>query len=346
MIKVNRQNLSSSHEAPWLVLDLVMMGLLLLNLVWIVFDSLYATNFFRQTLLGSWPEFVDAYRPIHHNFALYDLFFVGIFFSEFCLRWIVAIRRKEYLRWYFYPFSHWYDLIGCLPLSGARIFRFLRIFSILYRLHKYQIINLRDTVIFRFMAFYYDVFVEELSDRIVVKVLSDAQKDIEAGSPLIDDIMQNILAKRTPILTRWVASVMVHTGQNIEDASTGNAIKAHVRQSVGKAVRDNNQVSTLSLVPVLGISIERTLEYAVTDIVTQSIINLLKDITPEKLDNFIEEGLTDFSSDDHQLNQEALNVITECIELVKGHVSSQRWKQVLKDRDEALGRSDKPEGAT
>lgn len=343
MIKVNRQNLSSSHEAPWLVLDLIMMGLLLINLVWIIFDSLYATQFVRDTVLGPWPDFVELYRPVHENFFLYDLIFIGIFFSEFCLRWIVAIRKKEYLRWYFYPFAHWYDLVGCLPLSGARIFRFLRIFSILYRLHKYQIINLRDTAIFRFVAFYYDVFVEELSDRIVVKVLTDAQKDIEAGSPLIEDIMQNILAKRTPILTRWVSSVMVHTGQNIEDASTGNAIKAHVRQSVGKAVRDNDQVSTLSLIPVLGSGIERTLEDAVTDIVTQSIINLLKDITPEKLDDFVEEGLTDFSSDDHQLNQEALNVITECIELVKGHVSTQRWKQVLEDRDRELGRDNKAE---
>ena len=58
---------------------------------------------------------------------LYDLAFVVIFLTEFCVRWVAAVVRKTYMRWYFFPFIHWYDLIGCIPLGGARIFRFLRI---------------------------------------------------------------------------------------------------------------------------------------------------------------------------------------------------------------------------
>lgn len=230
MLRINRDNLRNSHETPWLILDLVMLGILFLNLAWLIFDALYATDFIYSQIDAFFPALINAYDPIHHNFLLVDLVFIGIFLSEFCFRWIVAIMRKEHLRWYFFPFLHWYDLVGLIPLGATRLFRFLRIFSILHRLHKYQIIDLNRTAIFRFFAFYYDVFVEELSDRIVVKVLSDAQKDIAAGSPLVDEITEQVLAPRRPVITQWMAGVINHLGQSISSDEHGEVIREHVRK--------------------------------------------------------------------------------------------------------------------
>ena len=326
MLNFSYPRLKSSHEGPWIIVDLLMLALLIINLIWLLFDGLFATQAFKSILASMSTDLVTGYAPIHENFVLYDLAFVAIFLTEFCVRWVASVVRKTYIRWYFFPFIHWYDLIGCIPLGGARIFRFLRIFSIFYRLQKYQIIDLRNTAVYRFIIFYYDVLVEELSDRIVVKVLSDAQKDIAAGSPLIDDISQQVLASRLPILTQWLSSVMVHIGESIEHNDHGESVRSHVQKSVGKAVRGNSQVSTLKLVPILGSTIEKTLEQSVTDIVTQSIINLMKDITPEKIDDFVEHGIGRFSSEDHMLDQEVLLIVNECLELVKQHVSQQRWK--------------------
>ena len=326
MLNFSYSKLKSSHEGPWLIVDLLMLALLIINLIWLLFDGLFATQAFKSILASMSPDIVTGYAPIHENFVLYDLAFVAIFLTEFCVRWVASVVRKTYVRWYFFPFIHWYDLIGCIPLGGARIFRFLRIFSIFYRLQKHQIIDLRNTAVYRFIIFYYDVLVEELSDRIVVKVLSDAQKDIAAGSPLIDDISQQVLASRLPILTQWLSSVMVHIGESIEHNDHGESVRSHVQKSVGKAVRGNSQVSTLKFVPILGSTIEKTLEQSVTDIVTQSIINLMKDITPEKIDDFVEHGIGRFSSEDHMLDQEVLLIVNECLELVKQHVSQQRWK--------------------
>lgn len=335
MLRFSRRNLLKSHEGPWILLDLAMLALLFINLLWIIFDSLYATEFIKQGLGSISQGLVTSYQPVHENFLLIDLGFIAVFLSEFCFRWIVSIRRKEYMRWYFFPFIHWYDLVGCIPLGAARIFRFLRIFSILHRLHKYQIIDLKDTAIYRFVAFYYEVFVEELSDRIVVKVLTDAQKDIAAGSPLVEDISRNVIAARLPVLSKWAASVMVHIGESIEHSDHGKSVRDHVNDSVGKAVRSNSQISALRLVPMLGGTIERTLEDSITDIVTQSVVNLLKDITPEKIDDFVEHGIGRFSSEDQQLDQEVLAVVNEIIELVKTHVSQQRWKSSFdKEADE------------
>ncbi|MEP7703162.1 ion transporter [Paraglaciecola sp. 25GB23A] len=329
MFKFSYTRLKQSHEGPWIALDLVMLGLLLINLLWIVFDSLFATQFIQQTLQSIYPPFVEIYLPVHQNFILIDLVFVAVFLSEFCLRWFVAVKRKEYMRWYFFPFIHCYDLIGCIPLGGLRIFRFLRLFSILYRLQKHQIIDMRESAPYRFIAFYYEVLVEELSDRIVIKVINDAQKDISAGSPLLEDISRNVIATRLPILSQWIASVMVHVGESIQNNEQGQSLRNHVQSSVGKAVRNNSQVSTLRLVPVLGGSIEKTLERAVTDIVTQSIVNLLTDLTADKIDDFVSHGLGRFSVEDNQLDQEMLMVVNECLDLVKKHVGHQRWKSAF-----------------
>jgi hypothetical protein len=336
MLNFSYSKLKSSHEGPWIILDLLMLALLIINLIWLLFDGLFATQAFKSVLASISPDLVTGYAPVHENFVLYDLAFVVVFLTEFCVRWITSVMRKTYVRWYFFPFIHWYDLIGCIPLGGARIFRFLRIFSIFYRLQKYQIIDLRNTAVYRFIIFYYDVLVEELSDRIVVKVLSDAQKDIAAGSPLIEDISKQVLASRLPILTQWLSSVMVHIGESIEHNDHGESVRSHVQKSVGKAVRGNSQVSTLKLVPMLGSTIEKTLEKSVTDIVTQSIINLLKDITPEKIDDFVEHGIGRFSSEDHMLDQEVLLIVNECLELVKQHVSQQRWKDSFDIKDSPL----------
>ena len=73
MLKINRENLRNSHETPWLILDLVMLGLLFINLAWLIFDALYATNFVYQQLGVHFPAVIDAYDPIHNNFLLVDL---------------------------------------------------------------------------------------------------------------------------------------------------------------------------------------------------------------------------------------------------------------------------------
>lgn len=329
MLKFNRKRLHESHETTWLLLDFLMLGLLVINLTFIIFDSLYLTDYFKAALDFISPSIAQSYQPIHNNFLLIDLVFVTVFFTEFCLRWAVSIKRKEYLRWYFFPFIHWYDLVGCIPLGATRIFRFLRIFSILYRLNKYKIIDLTSTSVFKFIAFYYDVFIEELSDRIVVKVLSDAQKDLREGSPLLDEISNKVLFSRKETLTEWLSSILVHAGASIEDEHTGLMIRDHVKDSVSKAMRGNSEISRLKLVPVLGSSIEKTLETAVADIVIQSIVHLLKDMSPQKINYVMQHGITVTSIQEKTLDKEIIQIVDECIELLKGHVSHQRWKTHL-----------------
>ncbi|HCY27619.1 MAG TPA: hypothetical protein DHV00_04495, partial [Alteromonas macleodii] len=171
---------------------------------------------------------------------------------------------------------------------------------------------------------------------IVVKVLSDAQKDISAGSPLLDDINAQVLAPRRPVITQWMAGVINHLGQSIQSEEHGEVIREHVRKSVGKAVRSNAQVSSLHYLPVIGKTIENTLEESVTDIVTTSLVNLLSDLDAERIDHFISVGMHDYTPTADALDKEVLNVVNECLELVKAHVAQQRWKSHLTEKESAI----------
>lgn len=336
MLRINRENLRKSHQAPWLIVDIFMLVLLLINLAWLVFDTLYSTASMQNLLSEYLPTVYYGYKPVHENFLLIDLAFIAIFLTEFCIRWIVSVVSKEHLRWYFFPVLHWYDIVGLIPLGFTRLFRFLRIFSILHRLHKFEIIDLNRTRTYRFFAFYYDVFVEELSDRIVVKILADIQQDVKKGSPLIDKITSEVLAPRRPVLTQWVAGVMQHMGSTLSDNEQGSVIRDHVKQSVGKAVKNNQQFNNLSYLPVVGKSIEKTLEQTITDIVTASLINLLSDVSDKRINEFIQSGVQGYSPKTDALDKEVLQVVDECFDLVKAHVSQQRWKDHLSGKTRTM----------
>ncbi|RMF18128.1 MAG: ion transporter, partial [Gammaproteobacteria bacterium] len=327
MAAFNRTALKEHHEGLWLTWDLVMLGLLVLNLALLVFDTLYATQAVRQALELWMPAVAEAYTPVHANFTLVDLGFIGVFLSEFFIRWAIAVKRREYVRWYFFPFLHWYDLVGCIPVAGARIFRFLRIAAILWRLQKAEVIDLTQTRVFAFLQFYYNVFLEELSDRIVVKVLSDAQEDLRRGSPLIRQVREEVLSPRQPELYRWISSILHQAGRVIESEESGGAISGHVRESVRRAIRESEDIQRFSRLPVVGDTIEEVLEGAVTDVVVQSIIHLLKDFTPDRIANLAErvQQSVPVTDEERALDQEIIHLIDESLELIKAHVAQQRW---------------------
>ena len=134
-MKFNPAKLRASNETPLFILDFVMLVLIISNLFCLVFDTFFENRIVQDLLFWAFPGFTEFYKSqIHPNFLVYDLIFVSVYLSEFVLRWIIAIRRKTYYRWFFYPFVHWYDLIGCIPVGAFRWLRLLRVFSIVYRL--------------------------------------------------------------------------------------------------------------------------------------------------------------------------------------------------------------------
>jgi hypothetical protein len=333
MLKFNTDNLRKSHQLVWFAIDFLMLGLLIINLAFIIFDSTY--NFeVVQNLLGNLsPTINDFYRPIHNNFIVYDLAFVAIFLTEFMVRWVYAIKSKMYARWYFYPFIHWYDIIGCIPVGSFRFLRILRVISIIYRLHQYKVIDVTQTKIFLFVSFYYEAFLEELSDRIVIKVLSGAQDEISRGSPLFERIQNDILYPRREMITDWISQRVSEAAQEGYVPNRG-ALRSYLENRVDNALKQNLELSRLKYLPVVGPTIQETLEECVGDIVAHVIHQILEDLALSSNHAFIEDIVNVFlpSPDEaaEDIHNEALiSLLTEILEAIKTQVRVKYWRENL-----------------
>ena len=334
MLKINRENLKTSHQLIWFIIDFLMLGLLIINLAFIIFDSIYNLTSVQNLLAENAPVIKELYHPIHENFLFYDLIFVSIFLTEFVVRWGYAIKAKVYDRWYFYPFIHWYDIIGCIPVGSFRFLRILRVISIIYRLHQYKVIDVTQTRAFQFFNFYYEAFMEELSDRIVIKVLTGAQDEIRRGSPLFERIQNDILSPRREMLSDWVSQRVAEAAREGYIPNRG-ALRSYLETRVDNALKQNLELSRLKYLPVVGPTIQETLEEAVGDIVANVIHQILEDLASASNHAFIEDIVNVFlpspesedGSDEH--NEALINLIVEVLDAVKSQVRVKHWRSEL-----------------
>ncbi|WP_203300317.1 hypothetical protein [Marinobacter sediminum] len=334
MLHINRDNLKSSHQLIWFIVDFVMLGLLIINLAFIIWDSIYNFVAVQDLLKQYTPDFQRLYHPIHDRFIFYDMIFVSIFLSEFFLRWGYAVKAKVYDRWYFYPFIHWYDLVGCIPVGSLRFLRILRIISIIYRLHQYKIIDVTNTKLYRFVNFYYEAFMEELSDRIVLKVLSGVQQEVKRGSPLFDRIQRDILYPRRAMLADWI-STRVAEAAHVGYVPNRGALRSYLEDRVDNALKQNLELSRLKFLPVVGPTIQETLEEAVGDIVANVIHQILEDLASASNHAFIEDIVNVFLPSPDQVesdeteNEALINLTIEIIDAIKAQVRVKYWREDL-----------------
>ncbi|MBI1194113.1 MAG: hypothetical protein GC205_13220 [Bacteroidetes bacterium] len=322
------------------LLDLVMLVLILFNLFWLLFDGLYSSHFVQEFFDAYWPAFHAFYLPVHQNFTFYDAWFVAIFLTELVIRWFIAAIRKTYHKWWFYPFVHWYDTLGCIPVGSFRFLRVLRIVSILYRLQRNRLIDLTKTYVFRQAKKYYSVLVEEVSDRVVLNVLSGMRDEVQKGSPLTDRILKEVVQPRKAELVDWLsdriqAVLSVHYDNYRPD------LRAYVDEKIERAVSENREIATLEAIPLLGGTIKSTLERAIADIVFRVVDGIVSDLASTNNKLLIDElsgVLFDailFEEENDALELAVRGILLESLDLVSAEVGVQQWK-VREEREAAI----------
>ncbi|NBC29031.1 MAG: ion transporter [Spirochaetes bacterium] len=327
-------------EFRFLVIDIIMVVLLLVNLGWIIFDWLYTTDAVRS-LLESWTPGFEAWygAQVHPNFVLIDLAFVAIFLLDFIVGWIVAVSRRVYHRWFFYPFIHWYDLLGCVPVAGFRFLRLLRFVTILYRLHRAGIIDLSDTGLARTGAKYYAVLVEEVSDRVVVKMISDLQFELRNGSPVMEKIVADVIRPQKAQIVEWL-SHRVETVASENYERYRDELETYVQQRVNTALKENGEFAKLRQIPLAGPMIQDTTERAISDMVSNVTRGILQDIASDKNKRLLDETADVVfdamlvKEEDSELSGMVVDTLDRSLEIVKKQVNIQQWKLKEQARDE------------
>ena len=188
------------------LVDLIMLFLLGINILLFIFHWIY--GYYRVELImeKNFPEIHEVLYLVYLEFPLLDLVFLSIFIAEFIIRWTIAIIMKTYHKWFFYPFIHWYDLLGCIPFGSFRFLRILRFVALTYRLQRLEVLDFRDTYLYGQYRKIRSMLLEEISDRVVVHVLNGVKYELQQGLPITDRILNEVILPHNSDLVNWLAS--------------------------------------------------------------------------------------------------------------------------------------------
>lgn len=324
------KKLFETENRTVLFIDLLMITIVIFNLLWLFFDMAYAFVPFRDFLEVISPRFNNYYGTIiHPRFIVYDIVFVSIYLTELSIRWITAIVRKTYSKWFFYPFIHWYDVLGCLPISGFRMLRLLRVFSMVYRLERLGIINLSDTFLYKEFDKYRKILVEEISDKVVINVINGVQDEIQKDSPVMHKIVGEVLIPRQQMIVDWTSANMALTADRLYSQHK-DGLKSYLEDVVNRGLNESKDINRLKMVPGVSKVISDIVK-SVSDVTFNLINETVEDIVQQRNKELIEN----IASDLFKLIQEQSNETTEeffksiihdILEVVKAEVAVKQWQ--------------------
>ncbi len=322
----------SKSKSGFFLLDALMILLLVINLGWIIFDWMFEYEPIRAMLNAVSAPFTDWYAStIHPRFILIDLIFVSVFLTEFFVRWAMAVYHRIYHRWFFFPFIHFYDLLGCIPISGFRFLRLLRIISITYRLQKHGIIDLSDTVPVAFIRKYYGILMEELTDRVTLNIINDVQQEVRNGGPVVDRVVNEVVLPKKDPLVEWISHRIEKVASDNYDLYRDD-IQSYVQERINTAMKENKEFSRLDQIPLFGSLVRKTIEQAISDMVFSVINGMIQDLASSRnriLINETADILFDailLKEEDSELNQMVIDTMDRSLEIVKQQVEVQQWK--------------------
>lgn len=322
------QNIKGPLNWLSVLTDLLMLGLTIFDLTWLMFDALYNTHSLKTLVDPIFP----FYQHIHEDFYFYDGLIVSIFIFEFVLRWLISIHQKVYAKWFFYPFIHWYDVLGCVPTSSFRILRLFRIIGLTYRLHRWKVINLNDYVLFTTLVHYYNIAIEEISDLLVIKILSQAKDGIHRGQPLNEAILKEVIKPRQTELAELI-SANLQKGIQEKYPQYQKLLKKYVINTVENKVRNNPEVQQIKRIPVVGAQVQNALNTATSQIVFGVVDQLILDLS--SIENQAMVTLVAESTLEVLLQQQSAKstdltneIIVESIDLIVKRVQIKQWKSL------------------
>lgn len=322
---------SQGHRLS-LALDVVMLSLLIFNLAWILFDALFGTqlapNLMKMIAPNAW---VNYYADvIHPNFLVIDLAFIAVFFIELLVRWAYAVATKQYRHWASYPIVHWYDVLGLIPLPAFRWFRLLRVVSVFIRLNRLGVVDYRNWALVNWLLLVYGIVVEEISDRVVVRVVEGIQAEVATAQELETKIADKVIAPRQEELINAISKRISDTLQASYRLHQAD-ISAYVRQLVSQAVRDNPEIKRIDKVPLMGGALSGTLDHAIADIVNRVIAGAIEGTSEPAFQTlFARVGETSvqalLTTDDATTSRILAETVVDLLDVVKDEVRIQRWR--------------------
>jgi len=223
-----------------------------------------AVNYFRGFDLDG--HLVDHFWKI-------DLPFLILFWIEFVARWTLAIRRRTYARWYFYPIFYWYDLLSLIPVTALRPLRLLRVVSIYMRLRQSDLSRVGRDFLSRGVAYISNIITEEVSDRVAVRILDEYREEIVDGTHV--RIARATVEPRRAEIERVLVSQIRAI---LTDEDTIERFRQLLRLNLANAVEESESLRSLPLPHVVVKPVVSTVGEVILDTTLETISTTLDSV--------------------------------------------------------------------
>ena len=337
--RTSMDQLETRRPRRSIALDVVMLALISANILLLLFEWIYLMDGVQRLLAAYVPSFYQFYdENIHEHFFWIDLAFISIFVLDLLVEWGIAIARKRYHRWFFYPFVHWYDVLGCIPVGSFRFLRLLRVFSLTMKMQRLDIIDLTTTYPYKKVDKYIEIITEEMSDRVAVNILDGIEEEVRQGTPVAAKIRREVIEPRREAI---VATLSERIQRATSETYTlyQEDIRQYVDQLIAQAIEKNREIRTIEHIPMLGKTVSTLLERAVSDIVFTVVDEAVEDLASAE-NNAVVNHVTRISTDalldleDERMNAALREVVLQSLDLIKEQVMVQQWKRREQDRRE------------
>lgn len=317
-----------------LIYDIVMIIAISIDLFFIAVDAVLMSNFSGN--VASWlalNDYLTGYREIVHNpLRTAGGFFTLFLIYELLVRWVIAIKQQTYYRWFFFPFVHWYEVLGCFPqLRALRLFRVFIIGRRLYQLG-YQVL---PKSWLNWIKFYAELVLEELSDRVILTAIDNYRQQMtnpQAQKSLIESTINRNRDEIESVLLHLLRSELVPQLRKINNNPQGDDV---IAREVGNAIEDAIANTPelhrlLRLIPIAGSLIESQLQSIGHNIGQNTAaslnVRLLDDKNLDPLMKAIAKGVAQVDTSHSALDDLIAQIITDSLAAFEAQVKVQQWK--------------------
>lgn len=244
-----------------LIYDVLMLVAICVDLLVLLFDNIVMSGFVAQMVswfdwghVASWLSHYKMHT--HPTLELAGGIFTLFLVLEILWRWALAVYRKVYSRWFFFPFVHWYEVLGCLP--WLRPLRLLRALVLVRRLHMTGVQIIPATWLTT-AKFYGERGVELLSERVMLRVLSNAREQIRNRDiqSLASRVLDDNRAQIEQVVYRLLAQEVTPRLNQIVSSEVNAHLAEDIGQAVAQALSETPELRRyLRLIPIAGTMIE------------------------------------------------------------------------------------------
>lgn len=317
-----------------LTYDIVMIIAISIDLLLISTDAILMSTFSGNAAnwLGVSSQLDWYQNHIHDSLRNAGGFFTLFLIVELLLRWAIAIKQNIYYRWFFFPFVHWYEVLGCFPqLRALRLFRAVIIGRRLYQLG-YQV--LPQPWINR-INFYIDLVLEELSDRVILTTIQTFRQQL-TDPQRQKSFMQSTIARNRDEIEAAILSLLrkelAPKLKALTESAGGGAILA---SEMGNAIQEGLANTPelrryLRMIPIAGSLIESQLQHVGHNI-GENVVYALNErlLDDERIDALmvaVASGIAQIDIDNPALNHLIANIIDDGLNEFEAQIKVQQWK--------------------